>query len=1608
MHSYQEALGASLEYFGGDELAAKVFVDKYALRTVDNELMELTPEEMHRRISRALYEVEVRKFGDDALSEQTIFDALDRFRYIVPQGGCMAGIGSPSFVTLSNCYVVDPPEDSYGGIMWTDEQIVQISKRRGGCGVDISRLRPKGAVTHNSSRTSTGPVCFADRFSHSIREVGQCLFEKSLVLTKQGLQYIKDTRIGDYVWTQKGWIKVVNKYNNGTKQLQTITTKMGYTVSASKDHIFLVVENDSLIEKRLEDIRVEDKIVLIPGETYDNDNINLEHHEYHLRSASGKSSYIDSKLPRALTKELAYLLGYSYGDGHFTYDKYKEAEALHLSCATVDKNTKQRLVDYIKTVFDITPKVKNGSGAVELITIPGKKICSWLKHNKINKEKSAHIKMPDKILFSNSEIQLAFIAGFFDADGTIEANGKNVRFGSCSKDFIDVIQLLLMANGITSKKQKLIPKATNELPQHRLNITGTYAQKRFKDLVDAIKLRSMNKVSSQDHVLTPYKYFNVGMNTGLLQRKYTNCPSSKNQFFSVTALHTLIKDNVFDKHIIVMDEVKNISEHDMGNTYDLELAEENLFWCNGFYVHNSGRRGALLLSMSVHHPDIIDFIESKKDRTRLTGTNLSVRLSDEFLRAVRDNTTYQQRWPVDSDEPKISREVCASDVWSAITKNAHEHAEPGVLFWNKIISESPADCYKEFQTAGVNPCCFDVDSQVMVVTDGGIKEIKDITDKDKVWINETGEFVNNSGYFRAGKSDVYEVEFTNGETLVVTGNHKLCKAKQKREGTKLKYYEAQQGTRVDELKVGDKIIIQTTDCHEHIYHGKNSYEEGLILGWLAGDGCLSYDDEAAHYPTMYLDFWQDDCDIIPHMVAALDKFGYQYDDTQRKNWDYKHRIQCREFVQKWTEYTQENIWQFRAHNGSLSYLYKSSVDFIRGFISAYFSADGTVCYNPQASGYSLSLSSINKDRLHQISYILGTFGIKSYVSLLRKAGHTDFNDGYGPYKTSSCWRLIITGIDNIKQFNEYFQLYPQNKARDIQAICSLEPSRTNKSANYTKIKDIRHAGQKEVGCIDVEQYHKFTANNIISFNSELSLSILDSCRLLLINAFSFVEEPFSRKPVFNWRKFYEYARIAQRLMDDIIDLELAAIERIIIKIQNDDEPSELKQRELDMWRRIHHNCETGRRTGTGITALADTLAALNLPYCGKKSLAFVDRLYKTLKFGCYTSSIDMAKIVGPFSIWNAANETQCPFFLRFAEETCDLGDVVISGADVMKDMRKYGRRNIGLLTSSPAGSTSLETQTSSGIEPVFALSATRRKKGNPTDEDFRVDFVDANGDHWMEFTVLHPKLKVWCEVTGEQDITKSPWHGSCAKDLDYTYRVKLQATAQRHIDHSISSTINLPADATVEQIQEIYMLAWQLGCKGVTVYRDGCRDGVILDKSGVDKQKSCDTIQDKRPRVLPCDVHHTSVQGQSYFVLVGLLDGKPYEVFAGKNGFIPTKVKSGTITRKRKNFYVARFDDTDDELSPITAATTEMEEMITRLTSLGLRYGADMHKVVQQLEKVGERKAMNSFARGVARVLKKYIEDGTSENEQCPECKSDMIRQEGCVKCTSCAWTRCL
>jgi len=654
-------------------------------------------------------------------------------------------------------------------------------------------------------------------------------------------------------------------------------------------------------------------------------------------------------------------------------------------------------------------------------------------------------------------------------------------------------------------------------------------------------------------------------------------------------------------------------------------------------VGQHGRRGALMLTLNVHHPDVLAFIRVKRDLTKITGANMSVRLTDEFLKAVDAGEKYEQRWPVDSRNPTISNMIDAKTIWDAIVENAHHMAEPGLLFWDNIIKESPADCYADsgFETISTNPC------------------------------------------------------------------------------------------------------------------------------------------------------------------------------------------------------------------------------------------------------------------------------------------------------------------------------------------------------------------------------------------SEIPLSKFDSCRLMLLNCFGYVRNPFMPNATFDFAAFKKDAMMLQRLMDDLVDLEIECIDRIIGKIKSDPEKEYIKQRELDLWNNIKKAAVNGRRTGSGVTGIGDMVAAMNLKYATDEANAFTSQVYREFKLACYRSSVEMAKELGAFPVFDASKETDNPFLNRIKEQ-----DMIL-----WQEMQHYGRRNIALLTTAPCGSVSNLTQTSSGIEPQFSVQPyTRRKKGNPGDVGFRSDFVDANGDHWMEFKIFPPKVKMWMDVTGESDLNASPWSGATANELDWKKRVELQAAVQKEIDHAISSTLNLPNNVTIHSVDEIYRTAWKSGCKGITIYRDGCRDGVLVTapkEKKVADDEIIATKAPKRPSTLECHVHHITAKGDPFMVVVGLMKSKPYEVFAcanvSENGdpIIPKIFQSGTLTKEARGKYrLDLVDKADSKLTILNLNDKENgdEAALTRMISTALRHGADISFVVQQLEKV--KGDMFAFSKAVARTLKKYIPDGTEvTGEACSNCsttdKCALVRQEGCITCKACGWSKC-
>ncbi len=541
---------------------------------------------------------------------------------------------------------------------------------------------------------------------------------------------------------------------------------------------------------------------------------------------------------------------------------------------------------------------------------------------------------------------------------------------------------------------------------------------------------------------------------------------------------------------------------------------------------------------------------------------------------------------------------------------------------------------------------------------------------------------------------------------------------------------------------------------------------------------------------------------------------------------------------------------------------------------------------------------------------------------------------------------------------------------------------------------------------------------------EIPLCPYDSCRLLAINLYSYVENPFTKEATFNFKLFREHIHYAQRIMDDIIDLELEKIDAILDKINADPEDENIKFTERNLWENIKRKANEGRRTGIGITAEGDMLAALNLRYGSDNAIDFSEEVHKTVTLEAYRSSVYMAKERGAFKIYDSKREENNPLINRIKQ-----ADGVL-----YEKMTKYGRRNIALLTIAPTGTTSLMTQTTSGIEPVFMPVYKRRRKVNPNDKDVRVDFIDEVGDHWEEFTVFHHKFRTWMEANGydmnreysqeelDEMVVKSPYFKATSNDVDWLAKVRMQGRIQKWVDHSISVTINLPGDVSEGLVGELYFQAWKNGCKGVTVYRDGSRSGVLISNDSKEKKKPGGAFPTKRPEKLDAEVVRFQNNKEKWVAFIGLMDNRPYEIFTGLSDdedgiLLPRSITKGYIIKSWESEESSRYDfqyiNKRGYKTTIEGLSHKFNPVFwnyAKLISGTLRHGMPIHKVVELVTSLQlDNETINSWKAGVARALKKYIPNGTlAEDTKCGECGSDeVVYQEGCLTCLSCGSSKC-
>lgn len=958
-------------------------------------------------------------------------------------------------------------------------------------------------------------------------------------------------------------------------------------------------------------------------------------------------------------------------------------------------------------------------------------------------------------------------------------------------------------------------------------------------------------------------------------------------------------------------------------------------------VAQEGRRGALMLTMHVEHPDILEFIEKKQDITKVTGANISVMVSNEFMKCVEKDSDFILRWPSTAVIPEhivqnakyndlmeykkvYFRKVRAKDVWDRLIHCAWRTAEPGILFWDNVIDRSPERNYEYLQPISTNPC---QPKWAEVLTPDGIRKIGDIQIGDTVWTETGWSKVVDKG--SNGIKPVYRYT-TSAGYFIGTSNHRI-------------------------VSQGEKVEVGSAESIDVLAGNRNGIREIIpeyvMQGLLIGDGSV----HKASNNLIYLCIGEND---------------YDYFNSEIKELILKHRPGISEYA-----YTVESLLSHEA----LCHTYdrqvpdgiyygdsQTAISFLRGL----YSANGSVVSNR------VTLKTSSRKLLEQVQVMLSSVGIRSYYTTNRP---TEVIFSNGTYTCRESYDLnIFTDRDVFLEKIGFIQKYKMEKLTDSLKEACLHKNRL-KTHDITAVEEL---GEEEVFYITVnnESHTYWTGGLNVANCGEQPLSDYDSCRLMHINLTSFVSNPFTAKAEFDFRKLYEVSYLAMRLADDLVDLEVEYLSRIAMQAESS---------EASMLRQFISKAMGGRRTGLGFTGLADTVAMMGLTLYDTE---FIERVMQTLYSGELDSSLDMAAVREPFEYYDTAREN--PVFV----DSLNREQLLV--------LQESGRRNVSFNTVAPTGSVSLLAGCSSGIEPVFMPYYTRRRK---VTGDEVPDYTDITGQGFREFKVVHPGLLRFMKIHGIQDpnnaYLQSPYYDNTAMKLPCLLRVDLQGIVQKYVTSAISSTVNLPEDTDERTVGELYMQAWKKGLKGITVYRENSREGILVRKPKPEQIPV--TSAPKRPEVLEADCWPVRIKGSLFVVIVGLYKNAPYEVFTyrigqvlGNDAVIPEH--RGKVIKVSKMHYC--FDSEHLHIDNLNAEDTE-ERAATLYSSMLMRHGVDIKYIIKTARKVNDN--IVSFSSAMCRILSKYIASGDS-GEQCPECGASLIRTAGCLSCPNCGYSKCM
>lgn len=1020
-------------------------------------------------------------------------------------------------------------------------------------------------------------------------------------------------------------------------------------------------------------------------------------------------------------------------------------------------------------------------------------------------------------------------------------------------------------------------------------------------------------------------------------------------------------------------------------------------------VAQSGRRGACLIDMDVRHPDIEQFISIKSDLTKVTGANISVKCSDDFLEAVEKDIDYILRFPVDADISSIKvnqlefnkltninnilvKKVKAKNIFNQIVKQARDNAEPGVFFWDMMQNYDPASVYKKYKIDGTNAC---VSAGTLILTENGYKKVEDIN---------IGEKISTSFGFEPVKTvekhdnyKVLDIYFSDGGKISVTSNHIFYGRQEKSISKKNVEIKA------NDLKIGSKIkLLKQFSPIENNYDNYNKY---LKIGILIGDGCFTKNQIDTHN-TILIASSVDDTEYNNKIVNLFNIKNKPNESKDSKtvsfNFSNAKEILSELGLQTYSSIEDKNIDIFSL---------KKNGDFI-GFLDGLLATDGNINYtsnHPQVRWFTS-----NEKLAQNIRNCLFALGCQAGISMSNDEGGIikgrKIERNYPKYTVSISGDSIQTYI----KYSKLGEIHPV-KGKSLNNLLK-EYSLTGNTwyATVTKIENGQNSSVYDLYC---EGSDTWGANGYLNRGcGEQPMAVGDTCRLILLNLFGFIKNAFSKDSYFSYDELYESAYMQLVLGDLLVDLEVEYIDRILNKIKSDNEPESQKKIDFEFWSLVRDIAYSGRRTGCGISGLADTIAGLNLKYDSDDSKIEIEKIMKKKMEAELDASIDLSILFGSFSGFNPELEKNGNIFFTQLEKEFP---------NHFSKMQKFGRRNVNWSTVAPAGSVSILTQTSSGCEPLFSPYYTRRIKINPNDKNKKIDFVDQNGDKWENSIVIHPKLKLFLKNNGFSfeisDIEKgykiSSYFNSTANDISWEKRIKIQSVLQKYTTSAISTTLNLPESTSEETVYNIYIESWKNGLKGQTIYRENSRSGVLIKEEKKKEISINKTSAPKRPQILNCDVYHFVLKGTRYYTIVGLLNKDPYEIFTGINSdsegdaILNKNIINGQVKKESRGKYILINNNTKYTLS--NSHNDPTADALTRLISTSLRHGVDISFIVDQLEKTkGE---MISFTKVLGRTLKKYIKDGTKVcGQKCDSCGStNLVRENGCVTCRDCGGSKC-